>query len=166
MRILTPLATLALMLGASALWVDSLAGRLPDLVAVHFDAAGSANGFMTRDACRRFMLLMTLGAPTFVAVVTAGLPRILPAGMLNIPNRDYWMAPSRARDSVDYLSTRGIWFSCIFLAFLAGVDWMLVKANATRPALFPSTQFLWMLALFCCSIAVWARGMFRRFSRP
>jgi hypothetical protein len=166
MRILTPLATLALLLLASALWIGALAERLPDIAAVHFDAGGAANGFMTRDACRRFMLLSTVGVPTLIAAVTAGLPRLLPVAMLNVPHREYWMAPARARESVDFLSSRGIWFSCMLLAFLACVDWMVVKANEVRPALFPSTQFLWVLALFFCATGLWLRGMFKRFSRP
>jgi hypothetical protein len=132
---------------------------------VHFNAAGAANGFMTRADCRKFLLLTTIGAPAFIALVTGALPRLLPPGMLNIPHREYWMAPSRARESVEFLSSQGIWFSCIFLAFLACVDWMLVKANTAQPATFPSAQFLWVLALFFGAIAVWARGMFKRFSR-
>jgi hypothetical protein len=166
MRILAPLAVFALLLVAGAFWVGALAERLPDIAAVHFDARGAANGFTTRDACRRFMLLSTVGVPALIAAVTAALPRLLPPGMLNVPHREYWMAPARARDSVDFLSSRGIWFSCMLLTFLACVDWMVVKANEARPALFPSAEFLPVLALFFCATGLWLRGMFKRFPSP
>jgi hypothetical protein len=166
MRGLVASLLFVLLLGAAALWVDTLAERLPDVVAVHFNAQGAGNGFMTRAGCRKFMMLFTVGAPAFIACVTALLPRFLPASMLNIPHRDYWMAPARAAQSIAFLSEQGIWFSCVFLVFLAVVDWMLVKANGQVPPAFPTTPFLAVLVLFFCAVGIWAQRMFKRFGRP
>jgi uncharacterized membrane protein len=165
-RHLVPPALFVILLVAAAVWVGALADRLPELVAVHFDAAGVANGFMAHAGCRDFMLLFTIGAPCLIALVSALLPRLLPARMLNIPHREYWMAPGRAEESIAFLSAQGFWFSSIFLVFLTGADWMVARANAVAPPLFPSRGFLWMLVLFFVAVGVWAHRMFRRFSRP
>jgi Protein of unknown function (DUF1648) len=161
-----PLVLFALLLTAAALLVAALCGDLPAVVAVHFNAAGVANGFMTREDCRSFMLIFTLGAPVLVAAVTGLVPRLVPPSMLNIPNREYWLAPERAENSILFLSEQGIWFACILLIFLASVDWMAARANASAPPYFPAARFAWSMAAFACAIALWALRMFRRFHVP
>jgi hypothetical protein len=161
-----PLLLFVMLLAAAAALISNLAGQLPDLVAVHFDAAGRANGFMTRAGCRDFMLLSTLGVPLLIAVATALLPRLVPASLINIPHRDYWLAPERARDSLVFLSEQGLWFGCIFVVFLACVDAMLVKANAVSPPAFPNKLFVVMLIFFFCAVGAWFVRMLRRFRAP
>jgi len=161
-----PLILFVLLLAAATALVFNLADLLPDLVAVHFDAAGRANGFMTRAGCRDFMLLSTLGAPLLITIATALLPRLVPASLINIPHREYWLAPERARDSLVFLSEQGLWFGCIFVVFLAAVDAMLVKANAISPPEFPNRLFVVTLVLFFCAVGVWFVRMLSRFRRP
>ena len=161
-----PLVLFMVLFAAAACLISSLAEQLPELVAVHFDAGGVANGFTTREDCRMFMLTLTLGAPVFILVVGALIPRLLPPSMINIPNRAHWLAPERAADSIAFLSEQGVWFACIFIVFLAGVDWMLARANATVPPAFPTRLFCWTLVLFFCAMGCWAIRMFRRFRAP
>ncbi len=161
-----PLLLFVMLLAAAAALIFNLAAQLPELVAVHFDAAGRANGFMTRAGCRDFMLLTTLGAPLLITIATALLPRLVPASLINIPHRDYWLAPERARDSLVFLSEQGLWFGCIFVVFLACVDVLLVKANAVSPPEFPSRLFVAMLIFFFCAVGAWLARMLRRFRAP
>lgn len=161
-----PLLLFVLLLAAASALIGSFTSQLPDLVAVHFDASGRPNGFTTREGCRDFMLLSTLGVPIFIVAATALLPRLLPASMINIPNREYWLAPERAPGSIAFLSEQGIWFGCILVAFLADVDWMLVKANALSPPAFPNSPFIATLMVFFCAVAFWAIRLFKRFRRP
>jgi hypothetical protein len=161
-----PILLFAVLLPAAAFRVSSLGAHLPGIVAVHFDGAGNANGFTTGDDCRRFMLSFTLGAPLFVVLVTALIPRLLPPSMVNVPNRAYWLAPARARQSVIFLSEQGVWFGCIFLAFLVCVDELIARANQTAPPAFPTRVFIGSMVLFFAAIGVWAARMFRRFRLP
>lgn len=162
----SPLVLFLLLLAAAAALIFRLVKQLPELAAVHFDAAGRANGFMTRTGCREFMLASTLGVPLLIVIATALLPRVLPASMINIPHRDYWLAPGRAHDSLVFLSEQGLWFGSILLLFLAGVDAMLVKANAVSPPQFPNALLIAMLVCFFCALGVWAVRMLRRFRAP
>jgi hypothetical protein len=166
MRKLAPLLSFAVLLAAAALWLDFLMQGLPDVVAVHFDAQGTANGFTTRATSRKLLTLLTLGSPLFLALVTALVPRLIPASMLNIPNRGYWMAPGRARESVAFMSEQGLWFSCIFLIFLSSVDWMVVQANTSAPPHLSTQALIGALILFFGAIGLWAWRMFRRFRLP
>jgi Protein of unknown function (DUF1648) len=161
-----PIVSFGALLLAAALLIPLLAGNLPEIVAVHFNAAGVADGFATRAGCRTFMLAFTLGAPLFVAAVTGILPRLLPASMINIPNRGYWLAPERAAESVAFMSEQGIWFGCILLVFLCGADWMLVKANSSAPPTLDSAKFITMLVIFFGLIGWLMLRMLRRFRAP
>ncbi len=161
-----PLLLFAMLLAAAAALIWSFTSRLPELVAVHFDASGRPNGFASRKGCRDFMLISTLGMPLFIVLATALLPRLLPASMVNIPNREYWLAPERERASAAFLSEQGVWFGCILVVFLADVDWMLVKANGISPPAFPNSSFVAALILFFCAVGFWTIRMFKRFRRP
>lgn len=161
-----PIVLFALLLAAAGGCVELIAAGLPPIVAIHFDGAGNANGFATGADCREFMLAITLGAPAFVALLTVLVPRSVPPSMVNIPNKAYWLAPERARGSIAFLCEQGIWFASILLAFLIAVDWLLAKANAVQPPLFPTRQFMACLFLLFAAIGVWALRMFQRFSLP
>jgi hypothetical protein len=163
---MSPLICFALLLIAAALFVGALGADLPAIVAVHFNAAGAANGFMRREECRRFMSIFTLGLPVIIAAVTSLVPRLVPPSMINIPNREYWLAPDRAQSSIAFLSEQGIWFACILVTFLAGVDWMVARANASTPPHFAAMPFAWIMAAFVGAIALWALRMFKRFHAP
>jgi hypothetical protein len=161
-----PIVLFCALLAAAAWRVSVLAGYLPEIVAVHFDASGNPNGFTTREGCRQFMLWFTLGVPVFIVFVTVLIPRLLPPTMINIPNRAYWLAPERTGESLRFLSEQGVWFGCIFLAFAACVDELLLKANSTMPPVLPTGQFVGSMMLLFAAIGVWAVRMFRRFGRP
>lgn len=161
-----PIVVFGALLATAAWRVNLLAGRLPGMVAVHFDASGNPNGFATREGCRELMLWFTVGAPAFIVLVTALIPRLIPPAMINVPNRDYWLAPERAGESVGFLGEQGVWFGCIFLVFSVWVDELLVKANSTAPPALPTAAFLGAMALLFAAIGLWAVRMFRRFRRP
>ena len=60
-----PMLLFGALLVAAAWRVSVLAGSLPAMVAVHFNAAGRPDGFTSREDCRQFMRAFTLGAPAF-----------------------------------------------------------------------------------------------------
>jgi uncharacterized membrane protein len=69
-------------------------GKLPDVVPSHFDAEGNPDGEITKSA---YYLLIGL-----VHAITAfGFPLLIlgmkrmPVSLINIPNKDYWLAPER-----------------------------------------------------------------------
>ena len=51
-------------------------GDLPETVAIHFDANGVADGWMSRENYRFYVLLSVAGLPLLLVWFMAGLPRL------------------------------------------------------------------------------------------
>ena len=93
---------------------------LPERVPSHFDAQGVVDGWMSRDAfvaTMAFVYGMTGGL--FLAVVKF-LPR-MPNSMINLPNRDYWLAPERRDASLAELGRRLARFGAVTIVLAIGI---------------------------------------------
>lgn len=140
---------LLLLVGAwiQAGWQHS---RLPARVASHFNAAGHANGWMTRDA----QFGWQVGPVTFLAFIFFGIswlqPR-LPREFVNLPHRDFWLAPERRAATDAWIS--GLLFACgsLVMAFLIYLFHLVYCANLTAnprlPAGFGAAGILLVLLL-------------------
>lgn len=74
--------------------------RLPERVATHFNLQGEANGWSSRQT--HFFLQAGLAAG--LGLLFGSMRRILekvPDSLINIPHRDYWLAPERRARSLD-----------------------------------------------------------------
>jgi hypothetical protein len=91
-------------------WVTGL--TLPNLVASHFGAEGAANGFMPRSFYIGFMLVVIIGLPALLVVVT-WFALGSSSARINLPNRDYWLAPERRTETLATL----IWLKVLFGRF-------------------------------------------------
>ena len=155
----------AVMLGAAAAFVAATSRMLPPLVASHFDAAGRANGFMPRTGYTIFMLAMTVALPAFLALCLE-MTRRIPPRLINLPHRDYWLAPERSDESLDYLRTHSLRFAGLLAAFLCVVHWLVVAANLEVPPLLPTATMVAALVLFGAATIVWTGAFFVHFRRP
>lgn len=145
----------------AAVFVWQTSAGLPPLVASHFGAAGTANGFMPRTLYVRFMLAFVLGLPTVMTFVTW---RALGSSnaRINLPNRDYWLAPERRAETVAFLRSSLLWFGVLLVGFLCFAHWLVVLANRSQPAHLVE-RWLWgglvgfMVAVFVWLIVLWSR---------
>src|SRR5690242_10356649 len=94
---------LVLCLAAAAIFIVATVPALPPQVASHFGVSNAANGFMTRSGYLAFILFFALAFPLFLAAVIGLVPRMMP-NAINLPNRDYWLDPSRRDATLDALS--------------------------------------------------------------
>lgn len=143
-----------LFIACAAVFVWHTSQELPPLVASHFGASGDANGFMPRDFYIRFMLAFVLGLPTLMTFVTW---RALGGSKarINIPNRDYWLAPERRAETIAFLRAGLLWFGVLLLTFLCFAHWLVVLANQAQPAHLDATWFLGGLGVFAVALLVW-----------
>jgi uncharacterized membrane protein len=99
--------------------------QLPDVVASHFNGRGSANGWQTKSA----FFVVFVGVSVLAAVVGFGIPRIitaLPPELINLPNKQYWLAPERRSKTMDFLNGYFAWFGCaLFLIMILTFDYAL-----------------------------------------
>ena len=161
-RIVCFLFPLAL-LGVLAYLVTTSAS-LPERVASHFGANGMANGYMTRDGYRTFIVSFALGVPLLVVAVVALFPRAFP-GAINIPDRDYWMAPERREKTLGYLTGWACSLGSILALFIAAIHSAVRVANEYDPPRLPSALLFILLAAFGVAMVVWIAALATHFRR-
>jgi hypothetical protein len=149
---------------AAEIFIWLTGGALPPIVASHFAAGGVANGFMSRGAYVGVMLGVTLVAPLLIAL-SGQLVSVLPTRLINLPNRQYWLAPQRRAATVASLSRLSTYFAAALVVFLCFLHWLVIRANESPvPRLEPMPMFVG-LALFLAVTVVWLVVLLRRFGQ-
>lgn len=157
----------ALTLVGVVLLVD-LALTVPSLtesVATHFDVTGRPNGWMTRTGYAIFMVALGIGLPLLISVLIPILSRWFPTG-INIPNRQYWLAPSRREETLVFLKWHLGWLATLVMWFVLAIHHLVLMANTLHPAVLPHAPFFFMLGCFLVGMAVWTVLLWRRFRKP
>ena len=116
---------------------------LPERVATHFDAAGRANGWMTRSQHGWGSAAVHLGVAAFLVGLGA-LMRLLPPGVMNLPNKDYWRRPENYPAACAFMRVWLRWLAAVMLVWGTLMDWQLVLANQVVPPRLDSTA-VWVL---------------------
>jgi serine/threonine-protein kinase len=158
------LLLVCLLLSVAAAFVVLSSGSLPPKVASHFVVGGAANAYMPRGAYVELMLEVVVGAPALLIAVST-LVRFVPTRFLNLPNRAYWLAPERRAETLAFLQYHGAFLGLLLAAFLCFVHWLVVRANAQHPPLFPESSMNTGLVLFLAAVVVWLGVLVVRFRR-
>ncbi len=145
---------------AAFVWLTS--ARLPALVASHFGGSGAADGFMPHDTYVCFMLAFVLGFPALLVVLT-WLAIASPKTRINLPNKDYWLAPERRAATVVFLRGGILWFGAMLVAFLCYVHWLVVLANEAQPPRLANSWFISGLVIFFAAMLIWVRAFLGHF---
>jgi uncharacterized membrane protein len=159
-----PKLVFVLLAVGAAIYFSSFYAQLPEVVASHFNARGVANGWQTKSA----FFGVLVGVSVLAAVVGFGIPRIifsLPAELINLPNKRYWLAPEHLADTMEFLNRFFAWFGCaVFTVILVTFDYA-VQSNL-HPDYRPDAARMWyLLAGFVAFIAVSIARMFLHFGR-
>lgn len=154
---------IVLLVGAAA-FVLITGSNLPPLVASHFGIGGAVDGFMSRNAYLGFMLIGVVAFPLLI-VVPQRLVRTISPRLINVPNRDYWLAPQRIESTLDYLRNHAIWFAALLVLFMCFVHWEVVQANMRRPVRLVAEPFFVGFVVYVASVFVWIGAMMVHFSR-
>ena len=153
---------LVLVLAGAFVWLTS--GSLPSVVASHFGPGGVANGFMGKSTYTSLMLAVVVAVPALIAL-SGQLVRVLPVQLVNLPNKQYWLAPQRRAATLEALSSMSVAFATALVVFLCFVHWLVVRANASQPARLPEASLIVGLVVFGVATVLWLLLLFRRFGR-
>lgn len=145
--------------------MKSTSATLPGVVASHFGPGGVANGFMSKNTYELFMLALVVGVPALLASFPR-LLRIVPPQFVNLPHREYWLAPERRAATLEILTSFSLWFAMVLAVFLCFCHWLVIQAHATQPPKPPKICFFAGLGLFSAVTLAWVTLLFRRFGRP
>lgn len=138
--------------------------QMPEQMATKFGSDGRPVAW----AARGTFLAMHLFSLGLVSALILGLwlalPR-LPASMINLPHRTWWLAPERAeatrRCLGHFVLVLGLWM----LGFLAALGHLTLRANLS-PAPRLGTAFWVVTALFLAGTLGMMGWLYRRFRRP
>ncbi len=149
-------------MGAFTNWFLTLS--LPQKVATHFDFAGRPDGYMTLQNHQSFMTLSTIGFPLFMVFMIGVIPSWFPS-LVNISHRDYWFAPERKSQTLDYLFRMACILGVLMVFFFVGLNVIIVLANNSTPILMPKLPFFVVMGLFLFCIILWVVMLFLRFRK-
>jgi uncharacterized membrane protein len=138
--------------------------QMPQRMASHFAADGQVNGWQSRDAFFVLMLLVSSAS----AVVSFLAPRQIAAKAnhrINLPNREYWLAPERRGETMRYISAAMAWFGCGILSVLISGTFRAMQANLSPDHRFNSGAMLAVLAGFLAGLLGLLVGLVRHFQR-
>jgi hypothetical protein len=138
-------------------------GELPAKVASHFNYLGHADGWMDRATCVGLMVGVALVAPGMIIGSMGGAGRI-PISFINLPHRDYWLAPERRKAALAILLRYSLWLASLTLLLLTGLQWLLVDANRRGGSQINLVDLWSMLGVFLALTAVWTVLLLRHFS--
>ncbi|MGO9642922.1 MAG: DUF1648 domain-containing protein [Candidatus Acidiferrales bacterium] len=138
---------------------------LPDVMASHFGASGAANGWMPKSM---FFLVYALSVALGVVVVFVPARTIAkaPVSSINLPNKDYWLAPGRRAETVAFFERKFAWFGCVLLLLEAIVLDFGCTANFQTPPNLPVRIVVPCIVLFVLYAIGWVIHLTRHFSAP
>ena len=121
--------------------------RLPERIASHFDASGHPDGLGTRNEFFAVEGAVVAGMTVLLLLLEWLVPR-MPASRVNMPNKDYWLAPER-RAATDLMIQR--WLSAFLLlslGFLVYVIQLAILVNVTGDNAYMSVPMWAGLGVF------------------
>jgi uncharacterized membrane protein len=134
---------------------------LPEKMASHFNGAGEANGWMSKPSFfifEGFLLLLILAEFTLLPF----LIKKFPDSMINMPNKNYWLAKERREATFADIGHYFEWLSILLLALFIAVNQLVFHANLAGQNL--SSKVIWMvLGSFFAFVIFWLVKFVRRF---
>lgn len=165
MKTLVPLAVLMFCYAIFFACITGSYELLPARVASHFDAYGHPNGWMSRENCVAGSLALGILLPALIVTVIF-LSRFLPASLVNLPNKAYWLAPEQRKETNAALLRFALWFASLAVLFAAGMHSLVVLANFPGHSPHLSTAGITLVAgCFLVGMAAWIVALFGYFAR-
>lgn len=138
--------------------------QLPERVATHFNGSGEPNGWMSSSGNQIFILIFGFVFPLFI-IGLCFAARFLPAFLVNIPNRQYWLAPERKIETLGYFGRHSLWLACLMVGFVIGIQYSIVQANREIPPHLATSVLLQVMVPFLLGTVIWLVILLRHFRK-
>ena len=107
----------------------------PAQMAAHFNIQGNPDRFVVRTQFFWYEI-QTMSILILVSVAVQVLLLVVPARLINIPNREYWLVPKRQGDAVGRISSFVAMLFSVILLTMQAVFEISVFANLQTPIFF------------------------------
>ena len=163
-RCASSLVTLVCLMIFSVTFVIYTSYYLPGTVATRFNFDNEPDGWMTRNSYVLLILTLLISVPTIISFGISALSKKFPH-LVNIPNGDYWLAPQRLDESLDFLASHGQRLGRLIIILMTGLHYVVLVANRTEPPMLPQAWFVAILFGFIFALAMWVIALYRRFPK-
>jgi len=137
--------------------------RLPQRVASHFGANGVADGWMNKET---YILFMSGGmiVITLLGWSMGWLMKVLPAGLINLPHKEYWFSGERREATLAFMKSYSVWVMVPTQVFLLLVFQMTIRMALEGSDKLPPVFFV-LLGLEIVITLILAFYPLRRFRK-
>ena len=115
--------------------------QLPERIASHFNFRGEPDGWMSKDAFYVFELGLLAFLLGLFFCISYFLPK-MPRRLINLPNKDYWLAPERRAETLRIVRNKMETFQIPLLALLVSINQLTIRANLSGENLSPASWFV------------------------
>jgi hypothetical protein len=140
------------------------ANDLPNPMASHFNGRGNPDNWTDRSSYLLFMVGLAILLPGVVVGLCYAI-RFMPDSLINLPRREYWLAPSRRHETFDHVFRQSIWFGCLAIAFVIGIHLIVLEANAQVPVRLSAPLLIGLAGCFVIGVVGWSVRLIWRFLR-
>lgn len=140
--------------------------ELPPEMASKFDMYGIASTVMTTRDNYRFTYLLTLFMTSGTIVLAFAGVSIASTESINLPHKDYWLAPKRKHATMSYILSWGAIIGIATLLLLGAVHFAVVLAHRNTPPAMPVAALWAPIALYSLVVSWMVFQLWRRFRLP
>lgn len=149
-------------LASNIIWVTLIAGilqsayfypQLPETVATHFNASGNADSFSSKLSTG----LMEIALLLFITFLFWGLAKFIPKipnDLINLPNKEFWLAPERKERTLKTISAVIVWFGIATNIFLILTFQSVIQANLSGNYKLTFPFFIMLITYLIAIIAL------------
>ena len=137
---------------------------LPSSVATHFNINNQPDGWMPRDAYLLLILTLLISIPSAISVGISILSKKF-CHLIILPNREYWLAPPRLNDSLDFFAAHGHRLGRLVIVLMTGLHYVVLLANRAEPVALSQPWFIAIVLGFVLALGLWVLALYRRFPK-
>lgn len=141
-----------------------LSEKLPAKVATHFNAAGQADGWMTKNGHVLIILLIGFLISDFLIAICYAM-RFFPSSTLNVPNKDYWRSKEHYPEACDFMFRHSFWMASMVIALLTLINYSIVQANRLNPPHLDVKGSFAVVVLFLIGVFGWVGYLIFHFNK-
>jgi len=136
--------------------------RLPEQVAHHFGGSGQPDAW----GGKMHFLIVYLATVAVMAISFLGvglaLPKI-PNSAINLPNKDYWLAPERRQQTLDYMLPPFLWLGSLTMLLLLDIFHQSFRVHLGKAT---SLDHFWIsMGVYLVVTTVWGIAIYKKFSK-
>jgi uncharacterized membrane protein len=137
---------------------------LPETVASHFDINGNPNGCLSKGPfIGTYIFIMLLMLLSFLALPS--LFKYVPLSLINLPNKDYWLAPERKGETFHSIAEKMLVFGNATILFLIITFQLAFEANLNSTCHFSADTMMILFGGYILFTIVWTVRFITRFRK-